>query len=492
MPPTDHERSRGVAAMTLRRRLVLALGSLAATSIVLSFALLLLAVRINATFDDVRRDEQAARDALMLGVAVREQYIHEAHTLIESTHSHLAHHHTWVAQVAASAASLETRVPHAERWRLARVTSASREIDDLFRGALVPAMERGAPEVLAREHQHVDALIARAADDTNAVSLALQARARTAHERATNETRTATRVAALGSVCVLLLAAWHTLRLRTRALRPLTRLLAQTRVIARGGIPKRSARGDMEIREVEDALVRLASDVRAREAQLLAAERMAVLGQMAAGIAHEVNNPIGIIRGYLRTMMPDAKDEEQRRELGILDEEAAACQRIVEDLLTYARSGELRLTDTDIRVLIDETAQRLEASGLTGDVHIDRRIESATLSIDAGRLRQAIENLIRNAVQASAKHGVVEVTGRFVGSEYRIDVQDRGPGIGEADRERIFEPFFSRRAGGSGLGLAVCLGIARAHGGSIVASPREGGGSVLTLVVPASGKKPNS
>lgn len=476
--------------MTLRLRLVLALGSLATATIGLSIALLLLAIRVRDAVDDVRHDEQASHDAMMLGVAVREQYMHEAHTLIESTRDHLPHHHTWVEQVSSGARDLGSRVPAPERWRLRRIPETSAEIARLFRGSLLPAMERGEAGEVASQHRRIDELVSQAAGDADALAVALELRMRAAHARAEQATRTAAWVAALGSLLVLALAAWHAVQLRRHAIRPLSRLVAATRQIAAGEINVPRGEGDLEVRAVEVALARMSAELRERQDRLLSAERMAVLGQMSAGIAHEVNNPIGIIRGYLRTMIPEARDDEQRRELEILDEEAAACQRIAEDLVAFARSGELRLVEVDLAALIEETARRLSSSRAIGDARLERDVEPAVLRIDAGRIRQVVENLVRNAVQVSGSGAVVELIGRREETGYRLEVRDRGPGLDAEDRERVFEPFFTRRSGGSGLGLAVCLGVVRAHGGTIETRSREGGGAVFSVALPDSSAAP--
>lgn len=480
-----HRISALLASPSLRRRLVLALGSLALASIALAAALAYLMVGVAEAFAQVRADEHASEQGLMLGVAVREQYMHEAHTLIEGTRAHLAHHHEWVEQVAHSSRELSPRVPPSERWRLERIAAASLAIDRLFRTALVPAMERGDTETLTRRHREVDALVSRTARDADAVAAALDRRMRSAHERAERATDTALIVAAAGGLLVVLLAAFHGVRLRTRAIRPLADLVEATRQIARGEVPAPAERGDLEVRAVREALVLLSAELRERERRLVATERMAVVGQLAAGVAHEVNNPIGVIRGYLRTMIPDATDDEQRRELLILDEEAAACQRIAEDLLAYARSGELKLAETAVGPLVADTVERLGASGAIGDVSVRATIAPAALRADAQRMRQVIENLLRNAAHVSEPGCEVEIVGAPMGDDsYRLAVLDRGPGVAELDRERIFDPFYTARPGGSGLGLAVCSAVVRAHGGSIGVRNRDGGGAVFEIVVP--------
>lgn len=459
------------------------MGSLAGVAVLLSLVLLGLITQVAEVVASMRRDEQAMHEGLMLGVAVREQYIHEAHTLIESTDTHLDHHHTWVEEVARSAASLDERVPESERWRVRRIAETSTSIDEAFRTAVVPAMRSGDLARVRTEHHRIDALVTRAAGDADAVAAALEQRMHEAHIRAEGTARAAVVVAALGGLLALLLAAYHGWRVRARVLRPLGELVEWTRLIARGRLPDTDVDGDAEVRAVGAALRQLASDVHEREARLVTTERMAVVGQLAAGVAHEVNNPIGIIRGYLRTMIPEAKDTQLRDELRILDEEAGACQRIAEDLVAFARTGDLKPTDVDAEGLITDIARRLEGSGELKGSHVRLDVASCELSADPGRLRQVLSNLLRNAADARPG-GLIDVSAAVDADSYRIEVCDRGPGVPLDERDRIFEPFYGKRPGGSGLGLAVCLGVVRAHGGSIRVIDREGGGAVFAVSLP--------
>jgi signal transduction histidine kinase len=241
--------------------------------------------------------------------------------------------------------------------------------------------------------------------------------------------------------------------------------------------------GDGEFRELAQAFERMAAELHKREAQVVQSERMAAIGQLAAGIAHEINNPIGIIRGYLRTMLPEAQDETLKEELRILDEEAAACQRIAEDLLAYARAPELTKERVQIDLLLEDAANRFSSTAANAAVTVRVQAEAAPVLADAVRLRQVINNLVRNAIDAGSQE--VEILGRRLGSaEYRIQVLDRGSGIHEEVRDRVFEPFFSTRRHGSGLGLAVCSGIVGAHGGSIDVKARDGGGTEIAVTLP--------
>jgi two-component system NtrC family sensor kinase len=225
----------------------------------------------------------------------------------------------------------------------------------------------------------------------------------------------------------------------------------------------------------------------AAEVELVAAERLAAVGRVAAGVAHEINNPIAVIRGYVKTIQSEVTDPALLGELAILDEEAFACQRIAQDLLVYARSPSVDPTPTEASGLLREAASRSEVETARADgcpmVHVEA--ERAVLSVDPVRLRQVVVNLIQNA-RDSAADSPVEVHGARDGDGYRIEVLDRGPGIAKEARERLFEPFFTTRSNGTGLGLAVCFGLVTAHGGSISVEARPGGGSRFIVMLPGS------
>lgn len=481
--PAQEVPTQPAARGSVGRRVAVAMGSIAALAIALSLVLLTLISIVAGLVGEMRQDELAMHEGLMLGVAVREQYIHEAHTLIERTDSHLAHHHSWVEEVRRSADLLEGRVPIEERWRLARIADASATIDEAFRTEVVPAMDRGDLERVRAEHREIDVLVTQAAEDADAVATALESRMHDAHVRAESIAETAALVAALGGVLALLLASYHGWRVRGRVIQPLAALAEATVGIGRGEVPPASDRGDREVLAVGAALRRLALDLREREARLVASERMAAVGQLAAGVAHEVNNPIGIIRGYLRTMIPEAESAQLQDELRILDEEAHACQRIAEDLLAFARVDEVRTEDVDVGELVTDLVHRLEAAEQLAGAIVTARIAPAHVRVDRGRMKQVLTNLLRNASQAR-KGGPIEIVGAVAGEGYRIEVRDRGDGVAPEDRDRIFEPFFGKRGGGSGLGLAVCIGVVRAHGGTIRAANNPGGGATFIIELP--------
>jgi signal transduction histidine kinase len=130
---------------------------------------------------------------------------------------------------------------------------------------------------------------------------------------------------------------------------------------------------------------------------------------------------------------------------------------------------------------------RLRASGDAG-CGVTIEAEPATIDVDPGRLRQVVMNLVRNACEATSEAGTnaaVGLTGACTGEDgYQVSVSDRGPGIPTANRDRLFEPFFTTRSDGTGLGLAVCYGLVTAHGGTIDVSDRPGGGTIIRVDLP--------
>jgi signal transduction histidine kinase len=291
---------------------------------------------------------------------------------------------------------------------------------------------------------------------------------------------------------VVLLSVLYTARLRRSLLTPLASLVSAAGRFGQGEFSTRVGRiGEGELQAVADACDHMAVELQAREQRLLATERMAVIGQFAAGIAHELNNPIGVIRGYLKTMQPTQPADMLREELQILDEEAAACQRIAEDLLAFAAPRGLELELMQVDVLLRTAVQRFVDSGEARGHEISVASSRSELLADAGRLRQVIFNLLRNAVQASPAGSTIEVGGDIAPDEkfYILSVADGGPGVPDDDKLRIFEPFFSKHNGGSGLGLAVCHGIVAAHGGRITVEDRSGPGAVLRVYLPLDGAR---
>lgn len=458
--------------------------ALVTTVAVIMCAMLFRAIgKVSGLVMEMRADERAIDESHALATAVREQYTHQAHTIIEASRSHLAHYQTWVDKVSATAHALRPILRGPERAKLDSVVAKSQQLDTMFREEMIPAVEREDHETVARVHHVADHLSSAAAQDADAIAQAVALGMVEAHVSATR----ATQVGLLGGgICislVLALAIGYTLRLRKAVLKPLAALAEAARRFGGGDYSARlGALGEGELRAVANAFDHMAEAIEARERRMLQAERMAVIGKLAAGVAHEINNPIGIIRGYLKTMTADSPPEMLQEELRILDEEAATCQRIAEDLLMYATGSELRLESVQVREFLTESLRRFEDTGSERNYRFVVNAQPRTLRLDPGRMRQVLFNLLRNAGRAAPAGSPIEVVGtQLADGSYEVAVADRGPGIDPKERTLIFEPFYSKIAGGSGLGLAMCESIIRAHGGTITVEDNPGGGAIFRV-----------
>ena len=233
-------------------------------------------------------------------------------------------------------------------------------------------------------------------------------------------------------------------------------------------------------------------------------DRLAAIGQMAAGLAHEVKNPLGAIKGAAQLLAepgPDgAANEAATREfLGIILEEVERLDRVVGSVLDYARPRRESPAPVDVNAVVRRTLQIL-ASDSADEGRIDLELGDALprVRIDAEQLRQVIMNLVRNAMQAMAGRGAVRVTTRAraggrgrsdLGAEgaawIELSVADSGPGMSQKVLKNLFVPFFSTKDHGTGLGLAISQRIIDGAGGTIEVLSHEGAGTTFTVVLPA-------
>ncbi len=216
------------------------------------------------------------------------------------------------------------------------------------------------------------------------------------------------------------------------------------------------------------------------------AERFAVLGRLAAGLAHEIRNPLGAIQGCVELVRETATlDQEERELLATATRDAARLNDLVTDMLQFARPRATELAVTDVVALARDVIALAGTSGPIATVPLVLTTDpEVTARVDGAQVRQVLWNLLRNAAQVS-RHGTnVEIEVRSRGDHVEVLVSDRGPGVSVELRETIFEAFYSGTARGTGLGLAIVKRIADAHHGSVEYRPRENGGSVFALRVP--------
>lgn len=227
------------------------------------------------------------------------------------------------------------------------------------------------------------------------------------------------------------------------------------------------------------------------EQQLIQSERLAAMGQMIAGVAHELNNPLTAVLGVTELLRESAAEDSTRRQLEIAHRQARRAAQIVQSLLTFSRPPQPRKTCANLSDLIQRSLQLHEHSLRSNSITVDF-IPKPNLPVilgDANQLTQVFLNLIANAEQAVTEirdHGTLRIRVGSLGDRVLATFQDDGAGIRREILPKIFDPFFTtKRPGrGTGLGLSICLAILREHHGGIEAQPLADGGSVFTVSLP--------
>lgn len=221
-------------------------------------------------------------------------------------------------------------------------------------------------------------------------------------------------------------------------------------------------------------------------------EKLAALGQLSAGVGHELRNPLAAITNAVfvlrrRLEKEGALGEKIEAPLGLAERELAQCERIITDLLDYAREKKLEVVDISLSALLDECVGLLRApSNVTVRVEVPENFP--VLQGERGRLRQVFLNLLQNGVEAipPGREGLVTAKAQLHGGEVKVVVRDDGSGMDEPTKARVFEPLFTTKKQGTGLGLAIVESLVRQHGGALTLESELGVGTAFTVALPLS------
>lgn len=276
-------------------------------------------------------------------------------------------------------------------------------------------------------------------------------------------------------------------RLSASIVRPVETLAKAARRLASGApeVTFETTRSD-EIGELARALRTMIDQRDAALARLARHERLAAMGRLVGALAHELRNPLGALGMLLELELEQTEAGRTRETLERALVELRRLRQSTVKLLTFARGPDIHPAPCGLRELVEDSVslllRQLEHHGITLEVEGAAELEA---EVDAEALRHVIVNLVQNALEASSRGSTIQVQVEVDDEQARIRVLDRGQGL-PAQREDLFEPFASRREGGTGLGLAISRAIVAAHGGTMSAEDREGGGAIVSLSVPRS------
>ncbi len=487
MPPVPIASSRRTTAS----RIVLAF---AAILTLFGLALVVMIVALGQIADaerQVARLDHVKHAGHMAAAMAREQYIHQAHTLLEWNESHLDHYEEVAREARAVTEHLREQVGPGEDTRRAdEIARLIAESDRTFREVVVPVVRSSERSRVSELHEMTERPVERVVALNDQLNQSLEAASDAAQRRA-EQIRSRARVAVLACFALaIVMAAGVGAYLMRSISRPVAALRAGAVRIGGGDLSARVAlSGHDELSDLARVFDQMAEDLGKHQGELLESHRLASIGQVASGVAHEINNPLGVILGYLALLRREP-ELAGREELTIIEDEVRQCLTIVAGLLDLARPVRLQVAEVELGEVVREAVARLDESGQAHGVTIEIRGDGTMpISADEGKLRQVVSNLLGNAVEAAreptAASPTVTVWWGHEDTRACVHVDDRGPGIAPDALARVFEPFFTTRARGHGLGLALARSLARAHGGDVTLAPRrDGPGIRATLWVP--------
>ena len=273
--------------------------------------------------------------------------------------------------------------------------------------------------------------------------------------------------------------------------RPIEMMVDATQRLAEGDMTVRvQAQGNGELAVLGQSFNSMVETLNHTQQELLHKEKLASMGQLAAGVAHELNNPLGTILLFSDAMSNELpKDSPHSKDVEMIVSEALRCKRIVADLLNFSRQQVVLARDIDIQGLLDHVIDEVSYQDAFEGVTIVRnyQLDQRTIQADPVQLQQVFINLLNNAAEAIKGKGTITLTTRQMDNKrIEIEVSDTGVGIPEENINKIFTPFFTTKlvGKGTGLGLSIIYGIIKMHRGQITVQSEVGKGTTFTVTLP--------
>ncbi len=294
---------------------------------------------------------------------------------------------------------------------------------------------------------------------------------------------------ALGSVLLVMF-----ILLSHYLVKPIRQLVSAARQVAGGDLALRVAPGSLpETRELAeafnamlDSLSKTNSALEKAGREMIRQKTLAELGKFSLMIAHEIKNPLGIIKSSLDILKQDFSLSSENTMVSFIEDEIRRMNKMIEDFLEFARPTSPNFRETDIIMLIRDCVLRfeLQTRGLTADFQLDLPDKPVILNIDPDLFTRVFSNIIKNALQITRGTGKIKIRTENNADTWKCFICDQGPGISPDDTGKIFEPFFTTRTTGTGLGLAYVFQVIKAHNGEISAENMENGGACFCISLP--------
>ena len=272
--------------------------------------------------------------------------------------------------------------------------------------------------------------------------------------------------------------------------RPIAALADATEQLTQGDMTVEvKVDGSGELASLSKSFNSMVGTLRETQRELLHKEKLAAMGQLSAGVAHEINNPLGTILLLSGVLHSETQEGDASREdLEMVIHEATRCKRIVSDLLNFARQQEVLAQATDLNDLLDTVLESVTRQELFKNIQVIREYEALTsVQVDPAQLQQVFVNLLINAAEAMDGHGALTLETRMKDQDWvEIKLGDTGLGITEEHLGKLFTPFFTTKdpGKGTGLGLSIVYGIIKMHHGQISVQSHVGEGTTFTILLP--------
>ena len=433
----------------------------------------------------MKRHEEGVRLSLELASAVRDQYAHQAHTIILANTSHLPYYTAAKERVVSLTALVKRQAvrPDERAW-VQDIERATGELDRVFRDRIVPAVLKGDEADVQEEHGRAQLLVTSIQDRADLLADRFETSIAEFQAQASALQRSTFHWTILFVVGAPLLAVIVGAYVVRSVAVPVARLQEGAARIARGDLDTHI---QIDTADEFGALARqfnaMTRALKEHQQRLVEHEKLAGIGRLAAGVAHEINNPLAVILGYARLLRRKA-DGPLAEDLQIIEDETLRAKLIVDGLLDLSRPLQIEPEPVDLRALCDDVVARLGEVRLLDGVAVEVT-GAGGVAGQPQKLRQVVLNLVKNAAEAAGPGGRVEVAVAADADGARLHVSDTGAGLTAEARERLFEPFYTTKESGTGLGLALSKGIVEAHGGTIQVDAGPGSGARFEVRLPA-------